>query len=175
MPLKKSAKKKYRQKNVLTKKMIQTMVKQLQGAAVVPGSAYVESYNPITKDNLSKERAIEILNAVVNGLNQGGPWSSQLWNILSALRGPDTGSVALKQITTGRVRASIGLRPGDGGLYTVFKRPLNLTERQIRSEELHKDETQSHFREHYEKAVCAIHNLLDYDLYVENPVEKIPG
>lgn len=52
-----------------------------------------------------------ILDPVVEFLNQDNNESQELWNILTALRGPDNEDSILKSLTVARIRYAIGLKP----------------------------------------------------------------
>jgi hypothetical protein len=55
----------------------------------------------------------EVLQPVVDFLNDESQLErvrAELWDILSALRGPDSGNVQLKEQTTERIRYAIGLK-----------------------------------------------------------------
>jgi len=71
----------------------------------------------VTKVALTgKERsARKMLASIVKFLQVGDIESSDLWAILTALRGPDSGNDELKRATTSRLRHAIGLREYESG------------------------------------------------------------
>jgi hypothetical protein len=54
----------------------------------------------------------QMLDSIISFLNNA-PYeeSRQLWDVLTALRGPDDNNTSLKSITTARIRGVLGLRP----------------------------------------------------------------
>lgn len=106
-----------------------------------------------TKVALSGEKrdAKQMLDAVVKFLNVEDEESTMLWNILTALRGPDSEDFRLKLDTTARLRHAIGLRSYTGkhqGYFMTNDRPL-------RSYSV----TPSHFGNHFNWAVEALGNI----------------
>ena len=57
----------------------------------------------------------QLLDTIVTVLNGPRTEAKQLWNVLTALRGPDSDSSYLKDLTTARIRGAIGLKDGNGG------------------------------------------------------------
>lgn len=62
---------------------------------------------PVVPTPSTARAALEGVVAVLNG---GGRESSLLWDILTALRGPDDGSDTLKDVTTAPLRGLIGMK-----------------------------------------------------------------
>lgn len=128
-------------------------------------------------------RAREVLDHMVECLNQGGQESKALWDIVTAMRGPDNGNDDLKDVTTTRLRRVIGLKAaladGDGILYNYgrnsFTRaivdetgyapvPRSVIEPQFNYETGTSSvpmfgEAQRHFAAHYENARTELINL----------------
>jgi hypothetical protein len=67
-----------------------------------------------------------ILDGVVAFLNKGNDDSKMLWNVLTALRGPDNGDEKLKENTTMRLRHAIGLQQTRLGAMTDDGIPVGL-------------------------------------------------
>lgn len=66
---------------------------------------------------IKRERAKVALAELVAVLNDGGEASMELWDILSALRGPDTENLHIKDLSTAKIRGAIGVIPEKGSYY----------------------------------------------------------
>jgi hypothetical protein len=67
-------------------------------------------------------KADEVIASVVEVLN--GPdtiEAKHLWNVLTALRGPDTDDYALKLNTTSKIRGAIGLKSNSTGAFVSYE------------------------------------------------------
>ncbi len=89
------------------------------------------------------------LDLVVRELNKGDEASSELWDILSALRGPDaSGCAGIKYGTTARLRAIIGLEHQDYA--NTDNGPIeDLTDRDVQR-------AGAHFAQHIDNAKYAL-------------------
>jgi hypothetical protein len=113
----------------------------------------------------------KVLDQIVAILNTKTVASANLWHILTALRGPDSDySFNLKDWTTGRVRAAIGLRFGAGSGAIVTNKKLDLKDIESRDEKECKHEGGHHFWGHYNQAVNAIQDIYKYDLKKEEKI-----
>ena len=123
------------------------------------------------KVTTSKKAIRTALKQVVDILNTGTENSKLLWDILSALRGPDfENSYYIKDLTTGRIRAIIGLRSGNSR-FVVSPRSLTPVQLQRRTfQALSKNGVPEHFRNHYDTAANAIRKLYGYDLETETKI-----
>jgi hypothetical protein len=76
----------------------------------------------VTKVALTGEErsARKVLAGIVKFLQVGDIESFDLWAILTALRGPDSGDHELKQATTSRLRHAIGLREYKSGSFLGY-------------------------------------------------------
>lgn len=108
-----------------------------------------------------QKRAKEIIQSIVKFLNRsnfkgGNDGGNLLWHVLTALRGPDSGSDVLKEFTTAKVRAAIGIKPTGhnraGAIVGV--RPTTLPSA-VPYNEKH-GEISYHFNAHFSKAVEAL-------------------
>ena len=121
----------------------------------------------------NKKEAKAVLRKVVSVLNWGGQGSSDLWHILTALRGPDhhENTNRLKDTTTARIRGFIGLKPYNTSFgATIQNTPLADYRRIQRDDCL--SSADDHFRSHYNRAVASIQDLYGYDLETETKVKK---
>lgn len=106
------------------------------------------------------KQARKLLDEIVKFVNQADAEAAEhLWNILTALRGPDDDTFTVKAQTTERIRSIIGLR--DGSTFTVGHAKLTATALQERRSQHH------HFNSHYRRAVKSIAALYRYDLDTE--------
>jgi hypothetical protein len=123
---------------------------------------------------LTNRRAVQLLDRLVTALNQQGKASEDLWNIVTALRGPDNDHNHLKELTTQRIRAAIGLREGfTGGVFLARPSALSTDEIATRNRYFETDELiEHHFKVHYYRAVDAISRLYGYDVATEIKQEK---
>lgn len=105
--------------------------------------------------------AREAIDHVVKVLNDGGRESRLLWDVLTALRGPDNDDNSVKHRSTTHLRGAIGLKHCDGFIRAVVShgKPRRFS---------HADEgssvsksVQYHFRSHFNAAVEALEEL-DY-------------
>ena len=91
---------------------------------------------------------------------------TDIYQIVSALRGPDGEDAdgILKDLTTARIRATIGFNDKDCGMIVTDK-PLSDERKEERDRVL--SHTSWHFRCHYNNAVEGITRILKYDLWRE--------
>lgn len=109
------------------------------------------------------KQARKLLDEVVKFINQADRDAAEnLWNILTALRGPDDDTRLVKAQTTERIRSIIGLQ--DGSTFTVSHAKLTATALQERCSQHH------HFNSHYRRAVKSIAALYHYDLNTESKI-----
>lgn len=105
------------------------------------------------------EHVFEVLNARGGVFNH--PSNEQynearnLWNILTALRGPDDGNEFLKERTTQRLRGALGTNPYFQ-FALVSNQPLIMPEREF-AKALN---VQPHFLAHFEKALNSLEEVL---------------
>jgi len=86
-----------------------------------------------------------------------------IWQVLSALRGPDDGDSNLKNLTTARVRSIFGLEACANSPTGAIVNDIPLPHRQIvRRNELLK-KSGWHFKSHFEQAMSALQRL-GYDV-----------
>jgi hypothetical protein len=104
----------------------------------------------------------KVLANVVKVLNEGTQSSGDLWNILSALRGPDNNLGVLKGYTTARIRGIIGLESSDALILSIMDSPLDADEKNKRDIAL--SSADSHFLEHYGMAKLSIRRVYKWDL-----------
>ena len=103
--------------------------------------------------------AKSVLDGLVSFLNQKTPETAYVWWILTALRGPDDGSMCLKDETTSRIRHAVGLQASrqfivEGGS------PLGLDQDSPSSTVKRRyPRAEHHFLNHYEKALNALLKL----------------
>lgn len=124
---------------------------------------------PVRQLSSSEQQAKSLIDQIVVLLNSGE--GRTFWNVISALRGPDSGDESLKYDTTATLRAAIGIEPGACGLTVADKRtePLGLDaadpERQYGyikvSDEVRNrfEKAQTHFVNHYGNALIALKKL----------------
>jgi hypothetical protein len=129
-------------KNNLTVAGIRAIKKQLMGGTIVSN-----------KKELTKKQAQTLLKNLVKGINQGGFYASHLWNVLSALRGPDKeDTLTVKLRSTVHIRSAIGLKTGINFVATPeFPR--------LSYDELCNKELNIHFSNHFTKAVLSLNKL----------------
>lgn len=94
-----------------------------------------------------------LLDPIVKALNEEDRIASELWAILSALRGPDTNDYALKEATTAVLRYKIGLR---NYLTLCINAKDKLRESSKLPPETFKKPAELHFVNHFDNAVYAI-------------------
>jgi predicted nucleic acid-binding Zn finger protein len=95
--------------------------------------------------------------------------AKQLWDILTALRGPDDGNIKLKEITTAAIRAAIGLGQNSVGAVVSSLRPFGADfdlsadftpgYHKLMHELLANYKAQHHFVLHYRQALQALKQL----------------
>jgi hypothetical protein len=125
----------------------------------------------ILKLKSSRARAKELIEQIVKVLNEDSKTfdlgdeesgGRALWDILTALRGPDNGNYHLKEETTAKIRAGIGLKHGNVGYATVSdSKPLPSTDyRAVNRAILAKfPDDKNHFSFHYAKAIQGLTEL----------------
>lgn len=124
-----------------------------------------------TKKKTRRPNIKQLLDRVVKILNTDAPNNSNeredaraFWNILTALRGPDTDNDVIKHRTTCRIRGVIGMVPGNAAGAVVRTTPQVSTEAE-------REDRNYHFNAHYRYAVDAVARIYGYDLYTEKPVK----
>lgn len=130
----------------------------------------------LERDKLIKKQ-VKALNQLVETLSKVGGEYPGLWEIIVALRGPDSlnswyegaGLVELKELTTGRIRGFLGLSALSRWIHCREK-PLSPALLKRRDEILHSGGVPEHFVAHYGAAVAAIKILFGYDLETEQEV-----
>jgi len=114
----------------------------------------------------------ETLDSIVKILKGPRTEAKQLWDILTALRGPDSDNNDLKAITTASIRGAIGLNQNNVGAITNNEKPfgadLDLNAGSQGYYEIadklranFRDQAQFHFISHYRAALTALKQL-DY-------------
>jgi hypothetical protein len=81
---------------------------------------------------------------------------------LTALRGPDSDSSNLKDLTTARIRGAIGLMHGGGFIVShdkPFGSELNLVYRKLVTDLMDDHQAQGHFAAHYRAALISLKEL----------------
>lgn len=120
----------------------------------------------------NKKEAKAVLRKVVSVLNRGGQGSSDLWHILTALRGPDNDNTSgLKEAATARIRGFIGLKPYNTSFGAIIQDTPLADYRRIQRDD-YLSSANGHFRSHYNRAVASIQDLYGYDLETETKVKK---
>lgn len=84
----------------------------------------------------------------------------QLWFVLTALRGPDSGDKILKYLTTGRIRSIIGINGTD---LSICVNDYSLTGHKIKMRNLLLLDELLHFRIHFYDAIKILENI-GYDI-----------
>ena len=118
-----------------------------------------------------EREAKKLLQNLVKFLNKADGAAEQVWDILTALRGPDSNDEGLKNLTTGRLRSCIGLtnRQFHFLIANVQEEPLTSGQLAQVSGIL---KSGGHFHGHMERAHAAVKKLLGYDLKRERKVAK---
>jgi len=100
---------------------------------------------PITREQEAKQ----LLERLVDFMNSKSDMPSlDLWNILTALRGPDSEDDFLKNKTTARIRGAIGLDPRGLFFRVSTEKPCTLNFNEM--------DAQDHFRIHYNNAIRSL-------------------
>ena len=98
---------------------------------------------------MTKREARKVIQQLVDAINDdNNKYGLDLWNIVSALRGPDNENSALKSNTTAEIRGAIGLVDNN---FEVCKF--------VRRQQLNRKEVPYHFSSHYHNAVTALKRL----------------
>lgn len=92
-------------------------------------------------------KARAAINALVKVLNKGDETACLVWDVVTALRGPDDSSDTLKQLTTARIRGAIDIKSN-------FVDAIDLTPSWAVAIEMH-----PHFGRHYYSALEALTKL----------------
>jgi hypothetical protein len=130
---------------------------------VKKSKAEVTQAVPLTLD----ERVKKVMVEIVDIFNMDGAGTRHLWNLLTALRGPDSDDEELKFVTTGRIRAVIGMRPYAGSSGAVINPlPLRIDQKETRLARL-ASPNECHFKNHYELAMIAVRAIYGYELMEE--------
>jgi hypothetical protein len=122
-----------------------------------------------SKERIECAHVKQLVDQIVTVLKGPRSEAKQLWDILTALRGPDDCNIELKEITTAAIRAAIGLGQNSVGAVVNSSRPfgadLNLsadfTPDYYKLQELLVDDykAQYHFVIHYRQALQALKQL----------------
>lgn len=120
-----------------------------------------------------EEGGMEIHEALKNLLSKAGSCvdgNKLVWDIVTALRGPDSENERLKELTTAKIRKAIGLHSGAG--YIVAKTPFLTAAEKTELDNLLLHVSGPHFYKHYTLAIKAIKKLYGVDLSeVRNQIE----
>ena len=107
----------------------------------------------------------QMLDSIISFLNNA-PYeeSRQLWDVLTALRGPDDNNTGLKSVTTARIRGVLGLRPnGASGAVVDNGAPVHSEasgyDMFYKLKESVNESVLYHFAKHYAHAVAALRAL----------------
>ncbi len=102
----------------------------------------------------------QVVDNLISFLNNAPRVDSRLvWEIVTALRGPDDNNNALKNVTTARLRGAIGLNAGGStGAIVEFEEPINKNlDSWVIIDELKQSHGAAyHFAKHYAHAVQAL-------------------
>lgn len=135
------------------------------------------SFSPFSgerKNPLEGMTALEILKAIDNWAadNLGNYESKVLWDILTALRGPDSGDSELKWNTTAIIRAYTLPILATGNAMVNKEQRINETLSKIMNYD--KIDAQNHFKNHIRDAIHAIPLLNErIELYMEEKLKSI--
>lgn len=89
--------------------------------------------------------------------------NSDVWDIISMLRGPDiVNAERLKWITVARLRAIVGL-----DYSRIDKNYEPLTPYEMKTRDYALNQSNAHFQEHWRRAVISVRKLYGYDLNTE--------
>jgi hypothetical protein len=130
-------------------------VQVAQAAVTIQAVMSPASSNPAP----TVKQALSVVVAVLNGLRAE---AKPLWDILTALRGPDDGNPDLKQITTATVRGAIGIMSGGNtGAIVSNQRPFGADlDRFLLTDRLQNEHKAAyHFVSHYREALIALKSL----------------
>lgn len=100
----------------------------------------------------------DTVNAVLDRIDEvlasGGAESRQLWDILTALRGPDSGDIVVKRDYTAPIRAAAFPRSADANsrFSLAFMWPTTLPS-------VHTAQLDQHFFSHIDTALTALHEI----------------
>lgn len=102
-----------------------------------------------------KKKVQKLIKTIIADLNKGDGGSEALWKILTALRGPDTGSRAekIKYRTTSRLRGVLGLKDRTVGAIVDKGKP------EEGFSPADRDVVGHHFAGHYQDALFATREL----------------
>ena len=104
----------------------------------------------------------QVIDTVVRVFNGPRAEAKLLWDILTALRGPDSNDDDLKAITTAPIRGVIGIKSaGNTGVIVSDARPFgtDLDFYVIVDQLMREHKAQAHFASHYRAAVAALKQL----------------
>lgn len=98
-----------------------------------------------------QKKAKKLLKSIVDLLNENNEASKSLWDVLTALRGPDDNNGKLKDLTTTRIRGAIGMSDD-------FTRAIvsHETPGYVGAEPENRVANSGHFRDHYMAAYRAL-------------------
>jgi hypothetical protein len=106
-----------------------------------------------------RERAIAVIKEIADLMNEPNEGSccplspvESMWSIISSLRGPDSASHHIKDLTTARIRAAIGIKRR--GYINIVNEPLIPY-----SDLTHEPSMSGHFGAHYDAAYHALLSL----------------
>jgi len=118
-----------------------------------------------------KRDAKLMLDAIVKFLNVGDQESVNLWGVLTALRGPDSGNDEIKGLTTSRLRHDIGLREYSNEFYGYFL--TNAQPLVAYKGDISPASASLHFVSHFNEAVRSLQNLRErHNMKVQKEVNE---
>ncbi len=130
-------------------------------------------------NNSDKEKALAILKDITDFLNAGSYEATCLWNILTALRGPDIDTYLenphgdIKMAFTRPLRSAIGIKTnylfGQGILYGVQGQIIDTKFK--KSIKNYNKIMLPHYLSHYQSALAAYKRLFDKEFYEEETKE----
>jgi predicted nucleic acid-binding Zn finger protein len=123
---------------------------------------FVQSKERIERAQAQIVDVKQLVNQIVTVLKGPRSEAKQLWDILTALRGPDDGNTELKEITTSAIRAAIGLGQNSVGALVSSSRPFGADfdlSAELTHELLANYKAQYHFALHYWQALQALKQL----------------
>lgn len=106
------------------------------------------------------EQAKKLLRNVVEFINYDDSVSRNVWDILTALRGPDNNNDVLKELTTCRLRFKLGFKEGDslGFIVNSDGVPLAPALEAVKNR-YGVGAVSIHFQGHFDKAIQAVGKL----------------
>jgi hypothetical protein len=99
---------------------------------------------------------------------------SQLWLVLTALRGPDRGTEACKSLTTSRLRGLLGLQHNNSQGALIRDYPLNTSDADILSRTYFSRDAGSYVGSHFKwHHIHAVEVLVDIGYHVEEELVQL--